>query len=407
MEEWDVRLLEHTAIRNETSMDFRVWNELERAGFINHFEFPVISDLRRIREDVNAQMLTDRTLALISDAVGSSDKVRRVTDRYFKLAEENNISVIGRGDTRYPCIWDHLSGMPPVIFVKGDLSTLYELDINGGASMVGSRKPGRYALYATGEFSAKLSQKNVVIVSGLAMGIDAKAHDACINSGGKTVAVVPGGCDVIYPYQNKDLYDRICENGVILSELPPGQEIIKQYFPSRNRLISALSDVCLIMEAGRYSGTLHTASFAAAQSREVFVLPNSIYDENSVGGLLLLRDGAEVLIDVDTVYERIREASEYRGDEVKEQYSIICTPGEKCDISRLRYKAKDSPESLTESEWKDLVCDEVSEKPKNIDELCISLGIPFSFLSALVTGLETEGRIANDRGKYVLTIHGR
>ena len=235
----------------------------------------------------------------------------------------------------------------------------------------------------------------------MALGIDRKAHESCLNESGKTVAVIAGGADVVYPYKNKDIYEKISSEGVVITELPPGQEVLRQYFPSRNRLISALSDACLIMEAGMYSGTLHTASFAAAQGKDVFVLPNSIYYENSIGGLLLIRDGAEVLIDADTVYERIVNEIDNRRAALED---LFPDRGKNRTIGMLRKTAKSDPQSLSEDDWKEVVCDEISERPKNIDDLCISLGIPFSYLSSLVTLLEMEGRIANENGKYVLTI---
>ena len=119
---------------------------------------------------------------------------------------------------------------------------------------------------------------------------------------------------------------------------------------------------------------------------------------------MLLRDGAEVLIDADTVYERIMGETENRKLLLDEPSML---PGDMFDKNRLRQMAKTSPDELNEEQWKLIVYDEISERPKNIDELCISLGIPFSFLSAIVTGLETEGKIVNERGRYVLTIHGR
>ena len=406
MDEQVLRRLEHTAIRNVTKIDYKIWQELIGKEVIGLCDFPDLKDLERIYKDADKYQLSDRTRSLINDAIKSEDQVKEACDKYARISISHNINVIGRGDKYYPIIWKDLSGMPPVLFVRGDLTTLSDLDVYGGASIVGSRSPGRYALYATAEFSKKLTEKKVVIVSGMALGVDRKAHEACLNSGGKTLAVVPGGCDIIYPYQNVDIYDRICAQGAVISEMPPGQEVIKQYFPSRNRLISALSDVCLIMEAGEHSGTLHTASFAAAQSRDVFVLPNSIYSDNSLGGLKLLRDGAEVLLDADTVYESILQQVEYRRDwlcftDVEYEHQ------EAFDINTLREMLRVSPERLEEAEWKELICDEISERPKNIDDICVCLGIPISFLSALITELETEGRIADDRGKYVLTIHGR
>ncbi len=406
MDEQDLRLLEHAAIRNLTDIDYQVWNELGAVGAVTGDDFPVLSELAVIAKDKMKYFLTDRTVSRLDDAVKKRSRIKQAVDDYVCVMEKSDIKIIGRTDYRYPMSWKELSGMPPVFFAKGDLDVLNNVTFQGAAGIVGSRDPGRYSLYATKEFAAKLSSKGVVIVSGMAIGIDRRAHEACLDAGGKTIAIVPGGVDVVYPYQNVDIYDRICENGLVISELLPGTQVIKQYFPSRNRLISALSDVCLIMEAGMFSGTLHTASFAAAQGKDVFVLPNSIYCEGSIGGLMLLRDGAEVLIDDDTVLERIYEAAGSRCMEVKRQIG-----DEECreepDIESLRELAKEHPEELNENDWDSIICDEISERPKNIDEICTSLGIPFSFLSALVTNLETKGKIANEKGKYVLTIHGR
>ncbi|MBR1796924.1 MAG: DNA-processing protein DprA [Clostridiales bacterium] len=397
-----IRLLENTAIRYVTAMDYRTVRELISCGCLGEGEYFDLKDIKRIYKDQKVTLLSDRSRMIISEVIKAEDKVKKALDRYIDITQKENIRIIEREHEDYPFSWKCLSGMPPVFFAKGDTSILSDITRKGAASIVGSRKPGRYSLYATSEFSKALSEKGVAIVSGMAVGIDRMAHVNCMDIGGRTVAVIAGGADVIYPSQNRDIYDRICSEGVLITELPPGQEVLKQYFPSRNRLISALSDVCLIMEAGLYSGTLHTASFAASQGKDVFVLPNSIYAENSIGGLMLIRDGAEVLIDVDTVYDRIE-------NEINNRRLLIndgSASDDERDIQSLRRLAKDDPEKLNEDEWKSVVCDEISEKPRNIDELCISLGIPFTYLSSIVTMLETEGRIANDMGRYVLTMKG-
>ena len=401
MQERDIKLLENTAIRFVTRLDYYVMRELISSGFVQKDSYPVMEDFLRIKKEASQAGFTEKTLSKLDDIISSRSKVMDTVEKYADIIEKQGISVLCKEDRDYPFSWKELSGMPPVFFAKGDTSILSGITHKGAVSIVGSRQPGRYSLYATREFSSKLSKKGVAVVSGMALGIDRAAHVASMEVGGKTVAVVPGGPDVIYPYKNADIYEKICAQGVLITELPPGQEVLKQYFPSRNRLISALSDACLVMEAGVYSGTLHTASFAAAQSRDVFVLPNSIYVDNCLGGLMLLRDGAEVLIDVDTVYERIMEQVDNRRALLQGEVD------DGNDLAALRALARIAPENLSEEQWKLVICDEISEKPRNIDELCFSLGIPFTYLSSMVTILETEGRIANDQGKYVLTIHGR
>ena len=163
------------------------------------------------------------------------------------------------------------------------------MTLQGSVAVVGSRSPSRYAEYATDNICKILGEKGITIVSGMAYGIDRHAHISTVNTPGGTVAVLAGGVDNIYPPKNKDIYDLIKNKGVIISEMPPGQKPLRQYFPSRNRLIAGLSDCTLVMEAGSVSGTLHTASFAANQGKEVFVLPNNIYYENALGGLNFLK----------------------------------------------------------------------------------------------------------------------
>ncbi|MBP5180675.1 MAG: DNA-processing protein DprA [Clostridiales bacterium] len=399
MDSKELMWLENAAIRYVTSMNYKTNEQIISTGLIVDGTPLVMDDLKLLSKDLDSVKVSDRSKEVIREVIRNEDKVKLEVEKYVWMIEQYGIKLIPRTHRDYPYSWKKLSGMPPLIFARGDTSILSSISVNGAAAIVGSRDASRYALYATGQFSAKLAGKGVVIVSGLALGTDRKAHEACIEEGGKTVAITAGGSDVVYPYQNKDLYERITENGVLITELPPGQEVMKQYFPSRNRLISALSDVCLIMEAGMYSGTLHTASFAGNQGKDVFVLPNSIYSDNSLGGLLLLRDGAEVLIDVQSVYERILQVVDSRRADLEDMNSEAGT-----GITELRCRVKNDPESLSEDDWKAVVCDEISERPKNIDDLCISLGIPISYLSSLVTMLETEGRIANEKGKYVLTI---
>lgn len=403
MSEEQIRLLETVAIRNVGGLTYKAVQELNNSGLIESSCFIDLAGLINALKNLD---LSERTDISVRECIKNSDKIKRAIDNYLRIITKDRIDIVPSYDLDYPYEWKNLSGMPDIVFAKGDKHVLSSITTAGAVSMVGSRKPGRYAEYATEEFSKKITNEGIVIVSGLAIGIDSVAHRACIEAGGKTVGIIPCGPDVIYPYQNKDLYETISSNGVILSELPPGEPVIKQYFPARNRLISAISDSCLIMEAGMYSGTLHTASFAAAQGKDVFVLPNSIYSENSIGGLELLRDGAEVLIDSETVVDRVRGEIDKRRLLMGDDFPGKNNKGER-DIKLLRTLCRKSKDALTEDEWKRVVLDEISIKPVNIDDLSSSLAIPVSFLAAIVTELETNRHIENRYGKYVLTIPKR
>ena len=283
------------------------------------------------------------------------------------------------------------------------------MTFKGSVAVVGSRSPSKYSQYATDQICRELGEKGVTIVSGMAYGIDRQAHLSSVNTKGGTVAILAGGVDNIYPPKNKDIYDLISRNGLIISEMPPGQQPLKQYFPSRNRLIAGLSDCTLIMEAGSVSGTLHTASFAANQGKEVFVLPNNIYYENAIGGLKLLEDGGNVLLGSESVIDSVTRSLMYK------RMGMDC-PGEvvfeendneefdkKVDIGALRELAKVRPDVLTDENWKLIMTDALSLKPLCADELCKVTMLPFYKVSSLLTDLELNGTVCQEKGKYSLT----
>ena len=243
----------------------------------------------------------------------------------------------------------------------------------------------------------------------MAYGIDRQAHISSVNTSGGTIAVLAGGVDNIYPPKNRDIYELIRDKGVIISEMPPGQKPLRQYFPSRNRLIAGLSDCTLVMEAGSVSGTLHTASFAAGQGKEVFVLPNNIYYENAMGGLKLLEDGGNVLLNAEGVIDSVARSLMYKRmdmgcpaelyyqDQLKDDFS------DQANIEALRELARVKPEVLTDENWKSIIKDSLTLKPMCADELCVLTTLPFYKVSKLLTELELNGTVCQDKGKYSLT----
>lgn len=368
--------LEYTAVRFNTKIDSRVIADLYSHGAVNSIYDLSADGITRIRGSLKEFELQAKTKDAVENAYRSCDRIREIAGEYKETCEREGIYTVSEEDEDYPFLWRYISGMPKVIFARGRRDILTMCHRNGACSVVGTRKPGRYASYATEEFTREISEEGIVIVSGMALGIDRKAHETALEDKGATIAFMPCGADIIYPYQNKDIYDRMTKEGLILSEMPPGKEVIKQYFPARNRLIAGLGDVTLIMEAGLYSGTLHTASFAANQGKDVFVLPNNIYSDNCQGGLMLLRDGAEVLLDAPTVIERIRENVRYRYD----------IPEEKKDDLKTRIK------------------DLISIRPMSLDELIAITGEAYEQITKVLTELELQGLTEIRRGKYILTI---
>ena len=388
----------YTAVMNNSLIDSKCISELLECGILDTYK----DIFELIQSDKDISDISDKSAFKIKDARDHVNDLTETYTRYEKIIRKCGIKVISTDSGYYPAIWKGLTGMPRVLFLRGNETALKKLDEMGAVSIVGSRDAGRYSLYATGEFTSRLASKGIVIVSGMALGIDRAAHKAAMDSGGVTVAVMPCGCDQIYPFQNADIYNRMISTGsAVVSEMPPESSVKKQYFPSRNRLISALSDCCLIMEAGEYSGTLHTASFAAYQGRDVYVLPNNIYADNCTGGLKLINDGAFILLDEKDVIDSVAERLLYRKID-----SQILTDSEKklVELETIRRKIDKTPEDVCDNDVAVVVEDELSVRSLTADEICSKLKLPFYRVSQILSEMELNGRVCIEKGKYALTM---
>lgn len=397
----------YSAMMLNSEVNYKTLKDLTDKNVIkNHRELKNIDILKRIAG--GKYELNHDTEVKIKKVLDSYSDILKISKRYCRIACANSIEVISCLDKEYPYNWKNLSGMPKVLYCRGKISLLDSITLGGAVAVVGSRSPSKYAQYATDKICRELGEKGITIVSGMAYGIDRQAHISSINTKGGTIAVLAGGVDNIYPPQNRDIYDLICSNGLIISEMPPGQQPLRQYFPSRNRLIAGLSDCTLIMEAGQVSGTLHTASFAANQGKEVFVLPNNIFYENASGGMKLLEDGGNILLNSDSVIDSVARSVMYKrmnlGCPAELQYEEpdkAFVKGMNIDV--LRELAKVKPESLTDDDWKMLIRDALTLKPLCADELCVITTLPFYKVSKLLTELELNGTVCQDKGKYSLT----
>ena len=398
----------YSAMMLNTDMNYRSYADLKENKAVQNYRD--LSDEhildRIISGDYDLKPETVNKIKKLKDSYG---RIMKITQKYKKIAEENNIKVVSCLESRYPYNWKVLSGMPQVFYVKGNYDLIDQMTLKGSVAVVGSRSPSKYSQYATDQICRELGEKGVTIVSGMAYGIDRQAHISSVNTKGGTIAVLAGGADNIYPPKNKDIYDLMSIKGLIISEMPPGQQPLRQYFPSRNRLIAGLTDCTLIMEAGAVSGTLHTASFAANQGKEVFVLPNNIYYENALGGLKLLEDGGNVLLGSESVIDSVTRSLMFKrmgmgcpGEVVFEENEIDPFDN-KPDIEALRELAKVRPDVLTDENWKLIMTDALSLKPLCADELCKVTMLPFYKVSSLLTDLELNGTVCQEKGKYSLT----
>lgn len=225
----------------------------------------------------------------LKDAEKEIDAARKSTCRLITLIE---------GD--YPPLLKQIEDPPLVLYVRGNP----ELLSRHAMAIVGTRRPTAYGTSVTLRLASDLAQRGLVIVSGLARGIDSAAHRGALEGRGATVAVLGTGADIIYPRENKKLADQILETGALVTEFPLGTSPSPQNFPIRNRIISGLSLGVLVAEAAEYSGSLITARLALEQNREVFALPGNITSAQSFGPNHLIKQGAK-LVDswIDVVEE--------------------------------------------------------------------------------------------------------
>jgi DNA processing protein len=215
-----------------------------------------------------------------------------------EAAADARLDVLCPHTPAYPDALRALADAPPVLWARGGADRLVELLDGPGVAVVGTRRPSPYGIEVAEELSRGLSAAGVTVVSGLAIGIDAAAHRGALRAPNpRTIAVLGGGADVVYPRMNRRIYDQIAEVGVILSESPPGRRPFRWTFPARNRIMAAVTAMTVVVEAADPSGSLITASFAAELGRGVAAVPGRVTASNAAGSNRLLRDGASVVRD--------------------------------------------------------------------------------------------------------------
>ena len=218
-----------------------------------------------------------------------------------KKLEEKGINFVSRIDPEFPEKLKNIPGAPFAIYVKGSLPDPRVPSV----SIVGARMCSEYGRYMARQFGRGLALAGVQVISGMARGIDGIAQGAAIEAGGKSFGIMGCGVDICYPPENKVIYDALLRNGGAISEYPPGMEPQARFFPMRNRIISALSDVLLVVEARQKSGTSITVDTALEQGREVLAVPGRVTDRLSDGCNYLISQGAGVAISVEDVLDRL------------------------------------------------------------------------------------------------------
>ena len=286
------------------------------------------------------------------------------------------------GDADYPVALMDLPDAPPVLWVQGDSGLLNKPAI----AMVGARNASSLGLRMARRLAETLAEAGFVVVSGLARGIDAEAHEAALVTG--TVAVQAGGVDVIYPVENTELAGKIAVQGCRISEQPMGMEPQARHFPLRNRIISGLSRAVIVVEAAARSGSLITARNALDQGRDVFAVPGHPFDARASGCNMLIRDGATLIRSAADVIEALGGERVARPVVVQEPVVRPVLPGPVpthrplAEIAALHSK----------------ILDRLGPSPLAEDQLIRDLAMPAAFVAPELLSLELEGRIQRQAG---------
>lgn len=225
----------------------------------------------------------------------------KFADEQLEKSDKLGLSILPYYDDNYPESLKSIPDLPVVLYIKGEILSEDYLSI----AIVGTRMPSDYGKIVTEKLTTGLVKKGFTIISGLARGIDSIANKNCLKQGGRTIAVLGSGLDIIYPPENKELAEAIIEKGAVISELPCGSKPDAVNFPKRNRIISGLSLGVLITEAGVKSGTLITTDAALDQNREVFSVPGSILSSKSSGTNQLLKEGAKLVQNEEDILEEL------------------------------------------------------------------------------------------------------
>jgi DNA processing protein len=325
------------------------WNASPEAMLDAGLSRKIVESFQRLRKGVSLEQVWERLRSL-------------------------DVQVLTWDDEGYPRHLKEIDQPPPVLYVRGTLTSEDEWAV----AIVGTRRVTAYGRQVAEDVATTLARNGVTIVSGLARGADSIAHQAALNAGGRTLAVLGSGVDLVYPPENRKLASQIIEHGALVSDYALGTPPDGVNFPPRNRIISGLSMAVVIVEAGQTSGALITAAFAAEQGRDVFAVPGNINAPQSQGTNLLIRDGAQPLLNPQDVLETLNltMVAEHRAVRV----TLPTDPVE----SRL-YKL-------------------LSHQPMHVDEIRALADMPIETVSATLVMMELKGMVRQVGGMNYVAV---
>lgn len=312
----------------------------------------------------------------INAIAAARDKVD--PDAEVELLARHGVRALTWHDDEYPKRLREIFDRPPVLFVRGTIIAADEW----GVAVVGTRRVTVYGRQVAEEMARGLAVNRVTVVSGLARGVDAVAHRAALEAGGRTIAVQACGLDLVYPPEHKRLAEQIVERGAVVSDYPIGTQPRSEFFPRRNRILSGMSLGVLVVEGDIKSGALITARQALEQNREVFAVPGSIYSPNSRGTNKLIQDGeAKLTLDVQDVLAELN----------------LSMASHQIEMAEL------IPADETES----VLLKHINAEPVHIDEVRRECGLPIATVTGALAMLELKGLVRQvGRMNYVRTAVG-
>lgn len=312
--------------------------------------------------------------AELSHKIRQSVKQWNLEAEYEKLLRKN-VEFITIVDSRYPQKFKEISSPPYAVYVKGELPKEEVLSV----AIVGARKCSPYGEAMAKSFAKELAEHGVQIISGMALGIDAVSQRAALDAGGKSFAVLGCGVDYCYPREHFGLYQELQVQGGVISEQPLGTYPLKQYFPARNRLISALADVVLVIEAKEKSGSLITADMALEQGKDVYALPGPVNSMLSRGCHNLIKQGAGILLSPKDFVEELGIFHKKNAKKVAENKILL-----------------ESEENIVYS------C--LDFEPKNLNQISILTGMTVQKLLNILMDLELRGYVGEVSKNYYVKV---
>jgi DNA processing protein len=295
-------------------------------------------------------------------------------DKYMSKVVAQGIHILTWDDELYPRRLKEIDQPPPVLYMRG----AWKAEDFWSVAVVGTRRVSAYGRQVADELAMYLANNGVTVISGLARGVDAIAHQAALKAGGRTIAVLGCGVDRIYPPENTQLAEKMIANGAILSDYAPGTPPDASNFPPRNRIISGLSMATVVVEAGETSGALITAQFAADQGREVFAVPGNILAPQSKGTNRLIAEGAHPMLSVQDLLNVLD----------------LRRVTEQCEVRKI----------LPGNEIEEKILNVLTHEPLHMDDIRNQTGLPIERVSATLVMMELKGLVRQVGGMNYVAV---